>query len=105
MDEVALLIALAIALAFYFLPTIVASSRGHHSAGAVFVLNLIFGWTLLGWVVAFVWSFTNPTPVVVNNQTAKSAAGEIQKLAALKEQGLLTEAEFNKKKKQILENV
>jgi len=23
---------------------------------------------LLGWVVAFVWSFTNPTQVVANNQ-------------------------------------
>jgi len=40
----------------------------------------------------------------VNNQTPKSVADEIQKLAALKEQGLLTEDEFAKKKQQILEN-
>jgi len=40
----------------------------------------------------------------VNNQTAKSAADEIQKLAALKEQGILTEDEFTRKKLQILEN-
>lgn len=104
MDESDGLILLAIMLAIYFLPTIVASTRGHQSAGAIFFLNLLLGWTMLGWVVAFVWSFTNPTQVVVNNQTPKSAADEIQKLAALKEQGLLTEEEFTKKKRQILEN-
>lgn len=104
MDAIGGLIVLGILLAIYFLPTIVASNRGHQSSGAIFFLNLLLGWTLLGWVVAFVWSFTNPTQVVVNNQTQKSAADEIQKLAALKEQGLLTEDEFKKKKLQILEN-
>ena len=104
MDAIGGLIVLVILLAIYFLPTIVASNRGHQSAGAIFFLNLLLGWTLLGWVVAFVWSFTNPSQVVVNNQTPKSVADEIQKLAALKEQGLLTEDEFTKKKQQILEN-
>ena len=33
-------------------PTIVANSRKHHQVGAVFVLNLFLGWTLVGWVVA-----------------------------------------------------
>lgn len=98
------LIAILILLAIYFLPTIVALNRGHRSAGAIFFLNLLLGWTLLGWVVSFVWSFTNPAQVVINNQTPKSVADEIQKLAALKEQGLLTESEFAKKKQQILEN-
>lgn len=104
MEAIVGLISLAIILAIYFLPTIVASNRGHQSTGAIFFLNLLLGWTLLGWVVAFVWSFTNPTQVVVNNQSPKSVADEIQKLAALKEQGLLTEDEFTKKKQQILEN-
>jgi Na+/serine symporter len=104
MDTIGVLIVLAIFTAIYLLPTIVASTRGHQSAVAIFFLNLLLGWTLIGWVVAVVWSFTNPTQVVVNNQTAKSAADEIQKLAALKEQGILTEDEFTRKKLQILEN-
>lgn len=45
----------------YFLPAIIASSRGHRSAGAIFVLNLLLGWMVLGWVVAFVWAFTGNT--------------------------------------------
>jgi uncharacterized membrane protein YbhN (UPF0104 family) len=43
-------------LGLYFLPTINAASRKHHSSGAVFMLNLLLGWTFLGWVIAMVWS-------------------------------------------------
>ncbi len=48
-------------LAIYFLPAIVASTRGHMSSGAIFVLNLLLGWTALGWIIALVWSFTGNT--------------------------------------------
>lgn len=47
-----------IPLLLYFLPWCIALIRGHHNAGAIFVLNLLLGWTFIGWVVAFVWSFT-----------------------------------------------
>jgi cytochrome c biogenesis protein CcdA len=46
------------AVALYFLPTIVAASRGHHNRSAIFMLNLLTGWTFVGWVAAFVWSYT-----------------------------------------------
>lgn len=38
-----------IALALYFLPTFMATSGRKAS---VFVVNLFFGWTMIGWVVA-----------------------------------------------------
>jgi hypothetical protein len=44
----------------YMLPGIIAMSRGHPNNGAIFALNLLLGWTLLGWVAAFVWALTNP---------------------------------------------
>ncbi|HET9770672.1 MAG TPA: superinfection immunity protein [Acidimicrobiia bacterium] len=40
------------ALAAYVLPTAVASSRSHHHVGAIAAVNLLLGWTLIGWVVA-----------------------------------------------------
>jgi Superinfection immunity protein len=46
-------------LAFYFLPSIIAFSRRHRNSVAIFVLNLFLGWTLVGWVVSLVWSFTS----------------------------------------------
>ena len=40
----------------YFLPTIIAGARHHHSVGGVFVVDLFLGWTLLGWVAALAWA-------------------------------------------------
>lgn len=55
------LLLIAFAILAYFLPTIIASLRGHHNDVAIFVLNLLLGWTLLGWVIALVWSLTAKT--------------------------------------------
>ena len=52
-----LFVALSIvALAIYFFPTIVAASREHRNVAGVLLVNLFFGWTLLGWVGALVWA-------------------------------------------------
>jgi len=42
----------------YFVPTIVANAREHHNSGAITILNLLLGWTLLGWIIALVWAAT-----------------------------------------------
>ncbi len=99
------LLILAILLAFYFLPTLIASQRGHHSTGAIFLLNFLLGWTFMGWVAALIWSFTNPSAVVVDERASQSAADEIAKLASLRDKGVLTEKEFSDKKRQILDKV
>jgi hypothetical protein len=44
----------------YFIPAIFAGSRHHHNTGAIFLMNLLLGWTLFGWVVALIWATTNP---------------------------------------------
>jgi hypothetical protein len=54
-------VALIIVLAIYFLPAIIAMNREHMSAGAIFALNLLVGWTLVGWLFAFIWSLTGNT--------------------------------------------
>lgn len=46
----------------YSLPTIVAGARGHQSTGGIFLLNLLLGWTLLGWIIALIWSASAVTP-------------------------------------------
>lgn len=43
----------------YMIPTCVAASRRHRNAMAIAVLNLFFGWTLLGFVGCLVWSLIN----------------------------------------------
>jgi hypothetical protein len=45
-------------LLIYFIPAIVAGARGHRQSLAIFMLNLLLGWTCLGWVAAIVWACT-----------------------------------------------
>ena len=52
------LIFIVVGLGLYFIPTIVAYRRDHRNFNPIFLLNLLLGWTFLGWVGALVWSFT-----------------------------------------------
>ena len=76
MEVIALIV---LAFLIYFFPTIVVLNRNHRSTGAIFVVNLFLGWTLLGWVVALAWSFTNPMQEVINSQPTQSAVVENKK--------------------------
>ncbi len=49
-----------IVLAIYFLPTTIADEKRHPNTTAIFVVNLFFGCTLIGWVIALVWSLIEP---------------------------------------------
>lgn len=49
------------ALLLYFSPAILAHKRQHANAMAITVLNIVLGWTVLGWVVSLVWAFTAST--------------------------------------------
>lgn len=49
------MITLLFLMALYFLPTIVAAHRGHGVAG-ILLLNLFFGWTLIGWAAMLLWA-------------------------------------------------
>jgi hypothetical protein len=54
----------ALLLVAYFVPAIVAYLRHHHNENAIAVLNLLLGWTLLGWVAALVWALTGYPPLL-----------------------------------------
>ena len=40
----------------YFLPTLIASLRGHKQFPQLAMLNLFLGWTAIGWLGALVWA-------------------------------------------------
>lgn len=42
----------------YVMPSTTAFARGHHNTMAIAVLNILLGWTFIGWVVAMVWAST-----------------------------------------------
>ena len=45
-------------ICLYFTPAVIASVRSHHQSGAILMLNVLLGWTVLGWIAAMVWSCT-----------------------------------------------
>ena len=50
------LLLIVLIFGLYFLPTLIAFLRQHKNKLAIFLLNLLLGWTVLGWVVSLVWS-------------------------------------------------
>jgi len=48
-----------VAVLVYFLPALVAVYRKHLNAASIVLTDLLLGWTVLGWIVALIWAFTN----------------------------------------------
>ncbi len=44
---------------FYFVPTVIATRRNASNVAWIVVLNLVLGWTVLGWIAALVWACTD----------------------------------------------
>ena len=40
----------------YFAPSIIAYRRMHHKRRAITGLNMLLGWSVLGWIFAFLWA-------------------------------------------------
>ena len=43
----------------YFIPSFIAASAKKRNAGAIFALNLLAGWTVIGWFIALTWALTH----------------------------------------------
>jgi uncharacterized membrane protein len=47
---------LILGMFLYLLPAIIADMRDAEHATAITWVNLLFGWTVLGWVAALIWA-------------------------------------------------
>ncbi|MCO5278017.1 MAG: superinfection immunity protein [Saprospiraceae bacterium] len=113
------LIIIAISFAVYFLPSIVG--RNKENSASIILLNLFLGWTFVGWVVALVWATSkddNTKHYLLkiqaeqrdtlhkisdkNTNISISVSDEIRKLNDLKNQGLISEEEFEQLRKKLL---
>jgi uncharacterized membrane protein YqaE (UPF0057 family) len=96
-----------LALFIYFLPCIVGWSK-KHNAGAIFMLNLLLGWTAIGWIVALIWAMTDdPKPPVIINQTKREEDDKFDKLLKLKkllDSGAISKAEYELEKRALFPN-
>ena len=51
-----LFLVLVVAIFVYILPACIATIRGHNHRYAIAVLNILCGWTVLGWFALLFWS-------------------------------------------------
>lgn len=54
------LVIFLVSLAIYFVPLFIAWMRKHDQIVALGALNLLLGWTFVGWALAIVWALMNP---------------------------------------------
>lgn len=52
---------IAIGIGLYLLPAIVGEVRRHRHHNSITIINLFLGWTLVGWVAALAWAFSDQT--------------------------------------------
>jgi RNA polymerase subunit RPABC4/transcription elongation factor Spt4 len=77
------LIFVLIGICVYFIPSFVAVTRKVTNTGSVFVINLLLGWTLVGWAVALAMAVkTNMTQIEVVTRSADTAASQSKPPAA-----------------------
>ena len=69
---------IAITVCLYLAPSIIAFYRKHRSIGAIIAINILLGWTVIGWLWAFIKALgatktdvviVNPSPIAVTTQT------------------------------------
>lgn len=61
----AVVVLVLVLIVLYFIPTLVATSRKVTNSGSVFVINLLLGWSIIGWAVALAMAVKTKTPQVV----------------------------------------
>ena len=104
-------------VAIYFIPTIVAIVGRHRRWLLVGLVNLLFGWTVIGWFIALgllatrsrsqptsALPTTPPVPTAPPPATQPSRTDQLERLVALRDRGALTEEEFAAEKAKLLGN-
>ena len=51
------MLTLAFSVLLYFLPAIIG--RHKRDAAGIFLVNLLLGWTVIGWIIALIWACTS----------------------------------------------
>ena len=76
------LIMLLVLLTLYFLPALIAQHRGRDGLLMIALLNLVLGWTVIGWIVLLVVSFTGES-----SEQQRARREELNLLRKIAQQG------------------
>ena len=54
----------------YLAPFMVAAARNHESLIAILILNVLFGWTVIGWIAILFWAAFSSVGTAARPRTA-----------------------------------
>ncbi len=60
-DNTIEIVLLLLILVIYMLPTVIAYARDIPQRHTITVLDIVAGWTLIGWVILFLWAMMAET--------------------------------------------
>ncbi len=88
----------------YFLPYRIAHKRDHRNVRAIYILNIFTAWTVVAWIITLVWAHIESKENLYVYQVApRNNADEILQYKELYDSGVITQEEFEEKKKQLLD--
>lgn len=67
---------IAVVALFYFLPALIALFTVKSNFLAIAALNLLLGWTVIGWVISLVWSLSRDTEKAIRSALADKDRAE-----------------------------
>lgn len=101
MDVIFGMVLVAGGLLLYFLPYMLSTHRDDRTS--IFLVNLFFGWSIIGWVISLAWALKKQhLPVVQQIQQTNHPEDRIYRLHQLYKDGVISEDEFNQRKEMIL---
>ncbi|WP_310395972.1 superinfection immunity protein [Hymenobacter sp.] len=104
-SELMLLMLLPMLFIVNFIPSFIARKRSDFLV--IFLVNILAGWTVIGWLVALYLALRRPlvylpATAAASGNPASFVADELIKLRNLRDQGVLTAQEFERQKNTLL---
>ena len=92
-------------IALSFIPFIIALCRKHNDTLLIFLVVFFLGWTIIGWIIAFIWWLSSNVQGSGNtNQQNQSLTNKLNELSVLLNKKLIKQEEHDEQKRKILEN-
>src|SRR5258707_29748 len=66
LPEMIILMMLGVCLGLYFLPKIVGIIRKKKNVAPFVLVNILLGWSVIGWIVAMVWALATIQPITLH---------------------------------------
>lgn len=100
---------LGILFPLYMIPTKAARKNTHEQTTVIVWLNGILGCTVILWIVLLIWGSSgngNAKTVVIQQTPIQPTAGNsFEELKKLKDMGMITDEEFEEKRKELLKRI